>query len=481
MLKHLEAAYPLLFVETPEEYRLLRWLCDVLPNQRIVHFSLATGLVETRTGRVLIDRPEMRAIWSKAVSEALYMVVFDFHQVCQGAAGYRPLLDALGGIERVGSRIIAVAPSWSRINDELRRYGPVLDWDLPGKDQLREDATVILESAGLTTEKADEMAQEALGLTVSEARNAFALAIVENGRKQADPMVVRRERLRMIRSIVGLEVAHPASIEDVGGLGALKRWVNEELVPSIGDPEIRVRNALLVGPPGTGKSLACRAIASRLNYPLVRLDLAACRGMYVGQSEANIRNALRTIRALGQVVVWMDEIDSATAGHESSAETEGGVTLSMVSTLLTWMQEDIGDALVLATANYPWRIPPAMTRPGRMDAIWAIDLPDELERQEIAAIHLRRLRMDVKLSRPVAEATAGYSGAEVMAVVTTLARRTQRGKTMSAASIRQCAETITPLSESRRDELNKMRQWANAYARSASDRTPAAQELRRML
>ncbi|RMH37670.1 MAG: AAA family ATPase [Nitrospirae bacterium] len=105
----------------------------------------------------------------------------------------------------------------------------------------------------------------------------------------------------------------------------------------------------------------------------------------IGQS-----SALAIAEAIAPCVLWLDEIEKAIGGHASSAATDSGVTLGMVGTLLTWMQEFTGQVLVMATCNDYQKLPAEFTRAGRFDERFFVDLPSEDERYEIAMIHLRR-------------------------------------------------------------------------------------------
>jgi SpoVK/Ycf46/Vps4 family AAA+-type ATPase len=145
---------------------------------------------------------------------------------------------------------------------------------------------------------------------------------------------------------------------------------------------------LICGISGTGKSLTAKAVATAWGVPLLRIDLGALRSKYVGESEGNLRRALRVIEAIGRCVVWLDEIEKALAGATQGA-ADGGVSSDALGALLVWMQERVGEAFVIATTNDAAALPPEITRKGRFDELWWVDLPNAVERREIALTALR--------------------------------------------------------------------------------------------
>lgn len=464
MLKpYFRAGYPALAVETAEERRLVKESLAEFDDTEVLGISSQGGLIDLRRRVPKDPAANYAKAFAYASSYVCVVFVFDWQHVCRSPGGYRPFLMAVDAIKKRGSMVVFVAPHWE-LPAELAHEMPVLEHRLPDREGLK--AAIRTVAKALKKDIPDDAAllDAASGLTLSEAENAAALSAVQSG--CLDAATIEAEKIRIVRQQSGLEISPPTSLGEVGGLSNLKRWVDEEVLPSRRDPQLAVRAALLVGQPGTGKSLAARAIGGAMGIPVIRLDLAACRGQYVGQTEGAVRAALRTADAVAPCVLWVDEIDSGLGGHASSAQTDGGVTLGVLSILLTWMQEHQSPVLLLATANYPDRIPPALLRPGRMDRVWAVDLPTIPERQEIAAIHLRRLGCDDSLADHVASLTEGYSGAEIAGAILSAARRTRRR--IDEPAIEQAVSAIVPLSRSRAGELEKMREWARAYALPAN-------------
>lgn len=148
------------------------------------------------------------------------------------------------------------------------------------------------------------------------------------------------------------------------------------------------KGILLVGMPGCGKSMAAKAAGAILDLPVIQLDVGRLLGKYVGESEANLRMALDVADRAAPCVMYIDELEKAFSGLESS----DGTALRLFGSFLTWLQEKRSSVYVIATANNVDKIPDEFKRRGRFDEIFSIMLPDQEERESIFRYHLDRLR-----------------------------------------------------------------------------------------
>ena len=270
-----------------------------------------------------------------------------------------------------------------------------------------------------------------------------------------------------------MEFWPPVPIDQVGGLDLFKQYLQNRMKAfEPGNEHLpKPKALLLVGIPGTGKSLSCKAAASILNWPLIRLDISALKGSLVGESERKIRQATATIDAFGRAVVWLDEIDKGFSGVKSSGHTDGGTTSSMFGHFLTWMQETISPVLVMATANNISELPPEFMRAGRFDAMFFVDIPTINERGEI--IQIMNNRYGSKIPDDFAENLQGWSGAEIE----------QLAKDSHFDGLQAAYENIVPLSKTMKEEITALREWAKTRARKANspekdDQIPKVRRIR---
>ncbi|MCB1093829.1 MAG: AAA family ATPase, partial [Verrucomicrobiae bacterium] len=183
-------------------------------------------------------------------------------------------------------------------------------------------------------------------------------------------------------------------LDDVGGLDLLKEWLQRRagaFSKAARDYGLPVpKGLLIVGIPGTGKSLTAKATAGAFDLPLLRLDMGRVFGGIVGQSEANLRAVIQTAEAIAPCVLWIDEIEKGMSGSKSSGSSDGGTSARVFGSFLSWMQEKDKPVFVVATANDVSQLPPEFIRKGRFDEMFFVDLPDALERARIWDIVIER-------------------------------------------------------------------------------------------
>jgi SpoVK/Ycf46/Vps4 family AAA+-type ATPase len=371
------------------------------------------------------------------------------------------------------------------IPPELEKEVSVLDVPLPTYRDLlqllKEIVGVLREGrrakVELSKDDADQLIRAALGLTLSEAENAFAKAIAHDGRLSKDDVARVLEEKRQVIRKSGLLEYYPrdAQLRDVGGLDLLKRWLARrgaafsDAARRFGLPE--PKGLLLLGVQGCGKSLTAKAIAAQWSLPLLRLDMGRIFSGLVGSSEENLRRAIGVAESVAPVVLWIDEIEKGLAGVHGSGVSDGGVTARVAGTLLTWLQEKSGPVFVVATANRIEQLPPELLRKGRFDDIFFIDLPARAERREILEIHLRRRGRDPSLHDldALAARAAGFSGAELeQAVVSALYDAFAEGTELAPAHLERAVAEALPLSTTMREEIARVREWARSRTRAAS-------------
>lgn len=274
--------------------------------------------------------------------------------------------------------------------------------------------------AELSEEFRLDFAWHAAGLTATQIGDSLRRSVVDSGRLTEGCLDrLRQDKRRAVRRSGLLELRPPGiSMTDVVGLDALKEWV-EELRPACADPILSgilapPRGLLLGGLSGCGKSLAARAIAGSLDWPLLRLDLGRVFGVRLGESERNLGRALDLVERMSPAVVWIDEIEKGLGTGRGAAT---GTTARVFQHLLFWLQERTAPALLVATANDGTALPPELIRAGRFGACFFLDLPTARERAALIEHALVRTYRRSPVGHEfaaLAQATAGYTSAELV-------------------------------------------------------------------
>lgn len=371
------------------------------------------------------------------------------------------------------------------VPEELSKELPVIEVELPDRSTIEVIANSVVEEYTeycMESEITPKLLESALGLTVMEARLAFAKAIITNRKLTEDeiPLIIS-EKEQIIKKSGLLEYFHPKEyLTNIGGLENLKEWIHkrgnaysdEAKKFGLNTP----RGVLLLGVPGCGKSLTAKAIANEWKFPLLRFDLGKVFGGIVGESERNIRYALDVAKTISPCVLWIDEIEKGLSGTQSSGRTGARV----FGTFLTWMQEKKEPVFVVATANDISALPPELLRKGRFDEIFFVDLPSARERENIFNIHLKnknRNAADLKLDmQKLVKASEGFSGAEIEEVVNeALFNAYANGqKDLEMKNLLDCIATTSPLSRTMAETIANLRKWAEQRARLASIDAPEA-------
>ncbi|HLA32725.1 MAG TPA: AAA family ATPase, partial [Pseudomonas sp.] len=245
------------------------------------------------------------------------------------------------------------------------------------------------------------------------------------------------------------------------GLSNLKRWLGERQGIFLEGKGVDLpKGVLLVGVQGGGKSLAAKAVAGLWGLPLLRLDFACLYNKFFGETERNLREALKLAEQMAPCVLWMDEVEKGLA----SGDHDGGVSQRVLGTLLTWMAERQAPVFMVATANDISRLPPELVRKGRFDELFFVDLPDSAVRAEIFRIHLVRRELEPSGFdlQQLAETSAGFSGAEIeQVVVSALYAAQAQQQSVNQALLLQSIQGTAPLSVIMAEDLDALRAWAD--------------------
>ncbi|MEM2137684.1 MAG: CDC48 family AAA ATPase [Candidatus Anstonellaceae archaeon] len=244
---------------------------------------------------------------------------------------------------------------------------------------------------------------------------------------------------------------------DIGGLDNVKKELKEAVELPLKNPEVftrmgirPVKGILLVGLPGTGKTLFAKAVATETESNFISVKGPEVLSKWVGESEKAIRETFRKARMATPCVIFIDEIDSI-APHRGSVEEGNRVTERIVDTLLTEMDGLTGlkNVVVIAATNRPELLDMALMRGGRFDRIIEIPTPDEKARLEILKIHAKNMPLAKAIDlEDIAKKTEGYTGADLENVCReagmSAIRRGVDTKEVSKADFEAALETVKP-------------------------------------
>lgn len=517
LINYIRAGFPVLYLHTSEEMRAMREIQRAVRvlaangKARDLYFwSHTDGLIDeakatnndlSRDAQYEHPMEALDAI-RKEADDRVY-IFRDLHPFFVEPRVVRYVRDIANEFKQHRKTLIILSPV-NNIPPELERDVTLVEFDLPGPEALKAVLGLFSDSAAgkklagdLPEDEQERIIEASRGLTTVEAENAIAKAFIEFGSHKTTPIsrIVMKEKALAVKKSGILEYFEAKeSASDVGGLNNLKHWMNERVKASFtkrakefGLPA--PKGILLVGPPGCGKSLTAKAASNLLGVPLIRFDIGKVFQGLVGSSENNMRRALQTIDAVGNCVVFIDEMEKALAGTSGSGDNDSGVTRRVFGSFLTWMQEKESSSFVIATINQIESLPTELLRKGRFDEIFFVGLPDDKDREEIFKIQIRKRGRNpdewkAKEIKELAEQSKAFSGAEIeQAVISGLFIAFSLGKELNRDHIWTAVERTTPLAKSRRAQVEKMVEWAKINAISASDMEELTdnQKLQRML
>ena len=466
---YLKAGYPTLWVNTLEPARAERILGMIALETKggdaaPLHWDVSSGLVNLATGVITPCPSPVEALKQAAKApDGTVTFCWNLHRVMGSLEVVQVIQNAVPDLKAKGNCIVVLAPSSEKLPEELARVFTTLAFSLPTRDELHQVARIVGEpyAVALPTEP-NGVLDAALGLTDMEAEDAFSLALVETGR--FDPAVVAREKAGALLRQSQLQMSQfQERFSGLGGLDRLKAYALDAAKSPLS------LGLMLLGPAGTGKSHFAKALGNELSIPTLSLDFGRMMGSLVGQSEGNMRSALKAVDAMGRVVLYLDELEKGLSGVQSSGATDSGTKAGVGATWLKWMSDrQPGHAYVIATVNDITQLPPEYTRAGRFDVIFWLDLPDETEKQLIWDIYRRKFGVSGELPHD-----EGWTGAEIHSCC--------RTAVMLGCDLKAASEYIVPVSTTMAEKIEALREWAKGRAVSASRPVQRSASGRRLL
>ena len=444
---------PIIFINDYDFVRIDDIICRTVGDATIVEWNPGSG--ESKTRRIVTDDAEF--VKTESGREDIDLVAFLSEKYNELYEGYQYLIlkeihsqyddpKVTTLLELIAQRrlydptyntTVIIVDSQSQTPPEIEKYISRLDIPFPDDAEIKRLINEHIETNGYDSSKFTETDLEKLlptlkGLTAFEIDRMLDIAMSNNGTLSAedkDMILVRKKQMVRNSGVLDL-VDTPERIEDIGGLDTLKTYlkkkakVMENLTDAMKFGVNVPKGVFIVGMPGCGKSLCAKATAALFDVPLLKMDMGSLMGKYQGESEENLRKAIRIAEAAAPCVLWIDEIEkgfSGIGGSNSESITR------MFGYFLSWLQDKTSGVYVIATANNASNLPPELKRKGRFDEIFCVNLPNDSEREKIFEVHIankkkraddwKKIKDNSSRFKTLIENTKGFNGADIEAVV----------------------------------------------------------------
>lgn len=505
LMNYVKAGYAGLYVVSHEEKRVEAEILQVAKdcNFELFIWSITDSLVgpmgtdHCKTWKNDAGEPfspvELLMNINKILPERSLVLAKDFHLFLgePNPLVIRAVKDCLN-IARDNLRRFIVLGCQFKLVPELEKEFTPVEFGLPDREMLGVIAGDIAKSAGITLNGNTELIKDAAsGLTSTEAADAFALAVIESDKKDIVPAVVHREKCTAVKKNGLLEIENSdLDWSKVGGNDLIKAWISKrqkaftKAAAAYHLPQ--PKGILMIGIPGCGKTMISKTIANILGVPLLRLDGGKLFGSLVGQSESNTRAVIAVAEAVAPCVLFIDELEKALSGSQSSGQTDGGTSARVLGTFLQWLQDKTSPVFVVATANDVSALPPELLRKGRWDEMFFVDLPTEAERKDIVQVVCRKFQRDPATidSQAVASVTKEFTGAEIEgAFREAMFEAFSEGREPTTDDMLCACAEVVPITTTMKEKVESLRKWCEHRARRASDKvldTPKKNALRKL-
>ena len=227
------------------------------------------------------------------------------------------------------------------------------------------------------------------------------------------------------------------------------------------------KGILLVGPPGTGKTMLAKAVAGEANVPFFSMSGSEFVEMFVGMGASKVRDLFKQAKEKAPCIVFIDEIDAIGKKRDGQmgGNDEREQTLNQLLTEMDGFEGNTG-VIILAATNRPESLDPALTRPGRFDRRVPVELPDLQGREEILKVHAKKIRVDQGVDfRQIARMASGASGAELANIVNEAALRAVRDGRQQAtqSDLEESIEVVIAGYQKKNAILTDQEKWTVAY------------------
>ena len=484
--RYLKARIPVIIINTKEKNRALRLLKELSSemNLQMNLYKMSEGIIDLNTNE-LINEDNTIMSTLDFIKEEINLkqnsnfILSNISDISTPTIVSRYLVDLIEKAEQKSGVIILITNE--PVLPDISRLGINVKLNYPEEAELQETIVNMIKpyQNQITVEwdlnDYKNAASYLQGLSEMEVKNIISSLIVKGSIKKEDLKELKYAKQLLFNEIAGIEAIDVEEEFQIAGLDVLKEWLYEkkELANPNKKEQLKKRGIrpprgiLLTGVPGCGKSLCSKAVASIFGIPLYRLDLATVQGEYVGQSERQLKEALEAAEYVSPCVLWIDEIEKGLNDSNSS------VTTKMIGQFLFWLQECKKSVFVIASANNIDKLPPELTRKGRFDKIFFVDLPTKQERREILTLYTNKylkIEMSDALKDRLVEITNGFSSADIESSIREIAYKliSNPNLTLTENLIITELSKVVSLSRTSPEKIAAIRKWGHERAESAS-------------
>ena len=431
--KMIDVNTPIIYIHAYDFVRVDDVISKVVGGSRIMEWNPITGLTNFSTkepqGEELLPLDTLlRDIYlDEFFTNDRYIVLRDIQDIIDTTEVKTVLqLMALRRLyDPTYNTTVIIVSGVQKVPIELKQFVSYLDMGFPDEEEINSLIDEHVEVNGYDNFNDDDrqkLMPSLKGLTAFEIDRMLDMAMSSNGTLSAeDREMINRHKKQMVKNSGVLELIDtPESLDSIGGLDTLKNYLKIKAkvlqhLPEAQKAYVTVpKGVFIIGMPGCGKSLCAKASAALFDTPLLKMDMGSMMGKYVGESEANLRHAIKIAEAAAPCVLWIDEIEKAFSGVGGNND----IMTRMFGYFLSWMQDKTSSVYVIATANNADNLPPELKRKGRFDEIFCVNLPNEKEREAIFKVHLgKRGHKALKIDNALLKATDGFNGADIESVV----------------------------------------------------------------
>ena len=473
----LKARYPIIYINTIEEDRveyIIRKNIKSNLNRSIYSWDFIDGYTNNPNNEGFAKRNPLQALEliERLTSEmpALFLLK-DFNRFLTDVAISRKLKN-ISRILKLQPKTVIIVGSEINIPKELQDLITVLSFQLPSEIEINQELNRLITSLNMTidSELLENLTRACQGLSLERIRRVLSKIIATHKTiDESSIAILLGEKKQIISQTEILEYwSTNEKIQNIGGVDNLKDWLKKRKtafgIQALNYGLPTPRGLLLIGIQGTGKSLTAKAIATEWQLPLLKLDVGKLFGGIVGESESRLRQMIQVAETLSPCILWIDEIDKAFSNNESKGDS--GTSNRVLATFISWLSEKTQPVFVVATANNVELLPLEISRKGRFDEIFFLDLPREQEREQIFKIHIQEFRpnsCDFFDYSKLAKLSESFSGAEIrQSIIEGMYHAFYEKREFTTEDICKALKELIPLSQLETNQTLKLQSWASS-------------------